>query len=115
MRKLDERAAPTPFSDADKAKRAYNPPRRVFEPSQTAGGSVKNLAILLVSLTFAADGFAQTPAQAPVQVAQAGGAAQGAALPATSTGATSTIAAVVAVGVAGVAAVTAYSSTTSSH
>lgn len=78
---------------------------------------MKNLAILLVSLAFAGEGFAQTPvpgAASPVQMAQAGGAAQGATLPASATGATSTMAAVIAVGVAGVAAVTAYSSTTTS-
>jgi hypothetical protein len=75
---------------------------------------VKNLAILLVFLAFATDGFAQTPepARAPVQIAQAaGGAAQGAAPPAATTGATSTVAAAIAIGVAGVAAVTSYNST----
>lgn len=83
---------------------------------------MKKLAVLLVSLAFAADALAQTPApdtaQGPVQVAQAGGsaggAAQGATLPAASTGGgTAGIVAVIAAGVAAIASVTAYSSTTS--
>jgi hypothetical protein len=83
---------------------------------------VKKLAVLLVSLAFAAGALAQTPApdtaQAPVKVAQAegsaGGAAQGAAVPAASTGGgTAGIVAIIAVGVAAIASVTAYSSTTS--
>ena len=76
---------------------------------------MKKLAVLLVLLAFAADGLAQAPgpAQEPVQVAQAGGAAQGAAVPAASTGATSAVVAVVAAAAAGVAAVVGYNSTTS--
>ncbi len=82
---------------------------------------MKNLAVLLVSLAFAADALAQTPApdtaQGPVQVAQAGGAAQGAAVPAASTGAggTATAVAIVAAGVAAIASVTAYNTTSSNH
>lgn len=77
---------------------------------------MKKLAVLLVSLAFAADALAQTPAPqgGPVQVAQAGGAAQGASVPPASGGTASAVAAMVAVGVAAVAAVTAYSSTSSS-
>jgi hypothetical protein len=78
---------------------------------------VKKLAVLLVLLAFAADGLAQVPtpgpAQAPVQVAQAGGAAEGATVPAASTGAASTTVAIIAVAAAGVAAVVGYNSTTS--
>ena len=79
---------------------------------------MKKLAFLLVSLAFAADALAQTPAPdraqgGPVQVAQAGGAAQGASLPPASGGTASGVAAMVAVGVAAIAAVTAYSSTSS--
>jgi hypothetical protein len=85
---------------------------------------VKNLAILLASLAFAADALAQAPApdaaQAPVQLAQAngsaGGAAQGAPLPMASTGGgTAGILAVIAAGVAAVASVTSYSSTTAAN
>jgi hypothetical protein len=79
---------------------------------------VKKLAVLLVSLAFAANALAQAPApdtaQGPVQVAQAGGAAQGATVPAASTGGgTAGVLAVIAAGIAAIAAVTAYSSTES--
>ena len=78
---------------------------------------MKKLAVSLILLAFAADGLAQAPApgqpQAPVQLAQAGGASSGA-VPATSTGAASTAAAIIALGVAAVAAVTAYNSTSTS-
>ena len=67
--------------------------------------------VSLVSLVFATNGLAQTPAQRPIQLAQAGGASQGA-LPKASTGAASTVTAVVAVAVAGVAAVATSNSTT---
>jgi len=80
---------------------------------------LKNLAVLVVSLFFAVEGLAQTPApgpaRAPLQVAQAGGASSGAIVPPATTGATSTVAAVVALGVAGVAAAVGYNSTTPSN
>ena len=76
---------------------------------------MKNLAVLLVSLAFSANGLAQSPAQEPVQLAQAGGAAQGAALPTTTTSAASATVAVIAAAAAGVAAVIGYNSTTSAH
>jgi len=77
---------------------------------------VKNLAVLLVSLCFAIESFAQAPlGPAPLQVAQAGGASSGAVVPPATTGAASTIAAVVALGVAGVAAAVGYNTTTPSN
>lgn len=71
--------------------------------------------VSLVSLAFAVDGFAQTPAQGPIQLAQAaGGASPGAGAPAAAgSGVTSTIAAVVAIGVAGVVGVATSNTTTS--
>jgi len=82
---------------------------RIFEP-QEKGGQVKTLpvfvSLVLVSLVFAADGFAQAPAQGPVQLAQApGGASQGAVPPASSGGAMSTVVSVVAAAAAAAAAV----------
>jgi Zn-dependent protease len=76
---------------------------------------VKNLAVFLALIGFAASAAAQTPAQEPVQIAQAGGAAQGASLPPASGGTTSAVIAVVAVGVAAVASVVSYNSTSSNH
>ena len=79
--------------------------------------SVSLVSALLVSLAFAVDGFAQTtPAQGPIQIAQAaGGASQGAA-PAAASGTASTVAAIVAVGVAATLAVaTSNTTTTSNH
>jgi hypothetical protein len=74
---------------------------------------VKSLPVFvsLVSLVFAVDGLAQTPAQGPIQLAQAGGASQGA-LPAASSGAGATVVSVVAAGVAAVAAVATSNTTT---
>ncbi len=95
---------------------AYNPQVRVFEP-QEKGGQVKSLPVFvsLVLLVFAIDGFAQEPAQGPIQLAQAaGGASPGAGAPAAAgSSVTSAIAAVVAVGVAGVVSVATSNSTTS--
>lgn len=78
---------------------------------------MKKLAVLLVLLAFAADGLAQAPgpAQQPVQVAQAGGAAEGATAPAASTGGTAPLLAVIVAIAAGVAAVVGYNNTTSSN
>src|SRR6266705_2195866 len=78
----------------------YNPGIRVFEP-QEKGGQVKTspafVSLVFVSLVFAVDGFAQTPAQGPMQMAQAaGGASQGAGIPAGKTGVMSTVGATVA-------------------
>jgi len=71
------------------------------------GEQVKTLPVLIVSMACAGHAFAQVaapapaPADGPLLVAQAGGgASQGAALPATTTGAGSTLVAVVAAGVA---------------
>ncbi|HEY6720716.1 MAG TPA: hypothetical protein VI363_03675 [Burkholderiales bacterium] len=79
--------------------------------------SVSLVFVSLVSLAFAVDGFAQTtPAQAPIQIAQAaGGASQGASLPAAASGPGSTIMAVIAVGAAAAVAVATSSSTVSSN
>jgi len=76
---------------------------------------VRALTALLVSLAFVNDAFAQAPAPAgnPVQLAQAGGAAQGAGLPPATTGAGSSVAAVVALAIAGIAATAGYQSTVS--
>jgi hypothetical protein len=71
--------------------------------------------VVLVSLVFAVDARAQTPAQGPIQMAQAAGGASQGALPATSSGVTSTLAAVVAVGVAAAAAVATSNTTTASN
>jgi hypothetical protein len=80
---------------------------------------MKTLTALLVSLAFANGAFAQAPAPArnPVQLAQAGGSARGAGLPAATTGATSTVVAIVAIAIAGVAAAASSNSTetTPSH
>ena len=80
---------------------------------------MKKLSVLFVSLVLAANGLAQTPtpgtSQQPVQVAQAGstagGAAQGAAPAAAAGSTTATIVAVVAVGASAVAALAMNSST----
>jgi hypothetical protein len=73
----------------------------------------KTLPVLFISLVFAADGFAQTPARDPIQVAQAaGGASQGVGASTGRAGVGSTIAAVVAVGVAAALAVATSNSTT---
>src|SRR4029077_17001714 len=82
---------------------------RVFEP-QEKGGQVKILpvfvSLVLVSPVFAADGFAQAPAQGPVQLAQAPrGAPQGAVAAAPSGGVRSTLVSVVAAAAAATAAV----------
>jgi len=62
--------------------------------------------LVFVSLVCAADGFAQTPAQAPMQMAQAAGcASQGAVPTASSGGALSATASVIAVAAAATAAV----------
>lgn len=72
--------------------------------------SVSLVSALLVSLAFAADGFAQTtPAQA------AGGASQGAAPAAASGGVGSTIAAIVAVGAAATLSIATSNTTVSSN
>lgn len=81
---------------------------------------MKTLPVLLVSLAFAVDGLAQTPAegskQAPMQLAQAaGGAAQGVGAPSTLSVVASTAVAVVAVGIAAAASVATYNTTTPSN
>ena len=97
---------------------AYNP--QVGSRTLASGGQVKTLPVLLVSLAFAVDSLAQTPAagpkQAPVQLAQApGGAAQGAGVPSTLSVIASTAVAVVAVGIAAAASVATYNTTTASN
>lgn len=76
---------------------------------------MKTPVALLVSLAFMNGAFAQAPAPAgkPVQLAQTGSAAQGAGLPAATTGAGATAAAVVAIAIAGIAATAGYRSTVS--
>ena len=87
---------------------------------------MKKTVLLLVSLTFTGDLFAQAaprdpaPATAPVRVAQAvpapsGSAASGASMPQLATGATSNLAAFIGLGVAGIAAAGSSYSTTSNH
>ena len=88
---------------------AYNPGVRVLEP-QEKGGQLKTLpvfvSLVFASLAFAADGFAQMPAQGPMQVAQAaGGASQGAVPTASSGGVMSTMVSIIAAGAAAAAAV----------
>src|SRR5207247_6058385 len=97
----------------------YNPGVRVFEP-QEKGGQVKTLpvfvSLVFASLVFAVDGFAQTPAQGPLQMAQAaGGASQGAGIPAGKTGVMSTVGATVAALAAAAVAVVSSNTTTPSH
>ena len=77
----------------------------------------KTLPVLFISLVFAVDGFAQTPAQGPMQMAQAaGGASQGAVPTASSGGAMSTVIAAIAAGAAATAALAANSTvSTPSH
>ena len=71
---------------------------------------------VFVSLVFAGDGFAQTPAQGPMQVAQAaGGASQGAVPTPSSGGVMSTMVSLIAVGAAAAAAVATSNTTTSSN
>jgi hypothetical protein len=109
MRKKVARDLPQPLNQA------YNPRVRVLEP-QEKGEQVKSLSVFvsLVSLVFTIDGFAQTPAQGPIQLAQgAGGASQGVGAPAAASSVGSTIAAMVAMGVAGVVSVVTSNSTTS--
>ena len=77
----------------------------------------KTLPVLLLSLVFAVDCLAQTPARDPIQVAQAvgvtvGGASQGVGASAGGAGVGSTIVAIVAVGVAAALAVATSNSTT---
>jgi hypothetical protein len=73
---------------------------------------VKILPVLLVSLAFAIDGFAQTPTLLPLQVAQAaGGASRGADVQPAPSGAASPVAAAVAGGVAAVVALATSNST----
>lgn len=81
---------------------------------------MKTLPVLFVSLAFAVDGLAQTPAagpkQPPMQLAQAaGGAAQGAGAPSMLSVVASTAVAVVAVGIAAAASVATYNTTTPSN
>jgi len=78
---------------------------------------MKTLMALLASLSFASGAFAQTPDRDPIQLAQSGGAARGAGLPAAKTGAASAVVAVVAIAVAGAAAAATSNSTvtTASH
>src|SRR5256885_6245425 len=60
---------------------------------QEKGGQLKTLpvfvSLVFASLAFAPDGFAQTPAQGPIQVAQAAGGASQGAVPASSSGSVS--------------------------
>jgi hypothetical protein len=73
---------------------------------------VSRVFLVFVSLVFAVDGLAQTPAEGPIQMAQAaGGASQGASLAGPKSGVASTMVAVVAAGVAAVAAVASSNST----
>src|SRR6267154_1880251 len=89
--------------------------------TQGKGAQVKKtLPVLLLSLVFAVDCLAQTPARDPIQVAQAvgvtvggaGGASQGVGASAGGAGVGSTIVAIVAVGVAAALAVATSNSTT---
>jgi len=98
----------------------YNPEVRFFEPQEKGAQVKKTLPVLFISLVFAVDGFAQTPARDPIQVAQAvgvtvgaaGGASQGVGASAGGAGVGSTIVAIVAVGVAAALAVATSNSTT---
>src|SRR5204863_6645938 len=99
---------------------AYNPGVRVLEP-QEKGGQLKTLpvfvSLVFASLAFASDGFAQTPAQGPIQMAQAaGGASQGAVPTASSGGVMSTVVSAIAAAAAAAAALAANSTvSTPSH
>src|SRR5207247_3550179 len=95
---------------------AYNPGVRVLEPKEK-GGQLKTLpvfvSLVFASLAFAADGFAQMPAQGPMQVAQAaGGASQGAVPTASSGGVMSTMVSAIAAAAAAAAALAANASVT---
>jgi len=94
-------------------KRAYNFGTAGFLPRQKRSLRVKTSTALLVSLAFANGALAQTPApdREPIQLAQAGGAARGAGLPAARGGATSAVIAVIAIAVAGAAAAATNNST----
>jgi hypothetical protein len=81
---------------------AYNSTNPGLRPQET-GGKVKMLSVLFVVLfAFGSSAFAQQ--EAPIVVAQAGGASPGAGAPAATSGVGTTIAAVVAAIVAAAAA-----------
>ena len=72
------------------------------------------VSLVFASLAFAADGFAQTSAQGPMQLAQAaGGASQGAVPTGSSGGVMSTLVSLVAAGAAAAAAVATSNTTVS--
>ena len=73
------------------------------------------VSLVFVSLVFAVDGFAQTPAQGPMQVAQAAGGASQGAVPTGKTGVMSTVGATVAALAAAAVAVASSNTTTPSH
>jgi hypothetical protein len=94
----------------------YNRGSPVLRTQEKGAQVKKTLPVLLLSLVFAVDCLAQTPARDPIQVAQAagaaGGASQGVGASAGGAGVGSTLVAIVAVGVAAALAVATSNSTT---